>query len=101
MANMRISISRLLPMYAFYVSCAYGALNNAHLHSNSVEPFVIDLSTGVPRLRELVENTKLPDAPEYAHLADTAGIDLEVLNSMRTQWLSTFDWQKEQEELNR
>lgn len=98
---MRVWISRLRLIYTFYISCAYGAPNGAHLHSNSVNPFVIDLSIGVPRLRELVENTKLPDVPEYAHLADTAGIDLEVLNSMRIQWLSTFDWQKEQEELNR
>jgi hypothetical protein len=98
---MNFWISQLHLVFMFRVSCAYGAANEAHIHSNNVHPFVIDLSAGLPRLRELVENTKLPEAPNYAHLADSAGIDLDVLKSMRTEWLNTFDWQKEQDKMNR
>ncbi|KAK4626608.1 Putative epoxide hydrolase [Fulvia fulva] len=65
-----------------------------------VRPFHIDLSRGVPRMLDLVQNTHLPKEPEYPGLGDSAGIDLDVLKGMREQWLTTFDWNKEQESLN-
>lgn len=74
--------------------------NLAPSHNHNVRPFAINLSAGVPHLRELIERTILPEAPEYPNLGDTAGIDLGILKSMRRQWLTEFDWQKEEDELN-
>lgn len=46
------------------------------------------------------DNTRLPDKPEYPGLADTAGIGLDTLKSLKQEWLTDFDWIKEQESIN-
>ena len=74
---------------------AAGSSNEYH-----VRPFYIDLSEGVPRMLDLVQSTQLPKEPEYAGLGDTAGIDLDVLKGLQEQWLTTFDWNREQQSLN-
>ncbi|KAL8881090.1 MAG: hypothetical protein Q9198_001634 [Flavoplaca austrocitrina] len=49
---------------------------------------------------ELIKNTQLPEEPQYPGVEPFYGIDLEVLKSLRENWLNTFDWEKEQASLN-
>ncbi|KAM0426136.1 hypothetical protein ACHAPT_008768 [Fusarium lateritium] len=50
---------------------------------------------------DLVRNSRLPEKPEYPGVGSSMGIDLDVLKSLRKQWLSNFDWEKEQDKLNK
>ncbi|KAK5715798.1 hypothetical protein LTR17_016629 [Elasticomyces elasticus] len=65
-----------------------------------VRPFRIDLDHGVPRMLDLVCEARLPERPEYPSLGDSAGIDLDVLEGLREEWLNSFDWPKEQASMN-
>jgi hypothetical protein len=62
----------------------------------SLKPFKIDLAENIPRLQSLMTNTRLldPDAsPEK-------GIELDVLRELQGDWLTNFDWEAQQAELN-
>ncbi|KAJ4323529.1 hypothetical protein N0V84_004269 [Fusarium piperis] len=50
---------------------------------------------------ELVRNSRLPDKPEYPGVGSSMGIDLDVLKSLKKQWLSDFNWKTEQDNLNK
>jgi hypothetical protein len=63
--------------------------------------FTIDLSAGVPRMMNLVRDTRLPSNSEYSGLGNSSGIALDVLESLRTQWLESFNWDHEEALLNR
>lgn len=69
--------------------------------SFNLRPFTIDLSRGVPRMMELIKNTQLPEKPQYPGVEIFFGIELDVLKSLRENWLNDFDWEKEQAYLNR
>lgn len=66
----------------------------------NVRPFTIDLSRGVPRMLKLINDTKLPEKPQYPNIGASEGIDLDVLKGLREEWLNEFDWEKEQTYLN-
>nr|POE88364.1 putative epoxide hydrolase [Quercus suber] len=66
-----------------------------------VHPFHVDLAKGVPRMLELVRNTRLPGKPEYPGIGASAGIDLALLSQLQNEWLNDFDWQREEAEINR
>ena len=66
-----------------------------------VEPHKVDLSRYVPRMLDLVKNTKLPETSLYDSLGNTAGIDLKLLKQLQKEWLEDFDWTAEEEEINR
>ncbi|KAJ4172165.1 hypothetical protein NW754_002353 [Fusarium falciforme] len=65
-----------------------------------IEPFKVDLSKNVPRMLELVKNTKLPDKSAYSSLGSSAGIDLDVLKELQREWVADFDWKTEEEDIN-
>ena len=67
----------------------------------AVSPFQVDLAADVPRMLDLVRNTRLPDKPEYEGLGDSFGMDLIVLKSLRDEWLYSYDWNKDQAYINR
>ena len=69
--------------------------------ASNLRPFSVDLSAGVPRMLDLVKNTVLPEQPEYPGLGSTAGIDLDVLKQLQREWLTTFDWSREEAALNK
>lgn len=69
--------------------------------SFDLRPFTINLSRGVPRMLNLINDTQLPERPQYPGIGSSEGIDLEVLKTLRETWLNKFDWEKEQEYLNR
>ncbi|KAL8746067.1 MAG: hypothetical protein Q9184_007794 [Pyrenodesmia sp. 2 TL-2023] len=49
---------------------------------------------------ELINDTKLPEKPQYPNIGASEGIDLDVLKGLREEWLNEFDWEKEQTYLN-
>lgn len=77
------------------------SLTNALAGSGRIEPFKVDLSKNVPRMLDLVKNTKLPEKSVYSQLGASAGIDLDVLKQMQREWIDDFDWKAEEEEMNR
>ena len=65
-----------------------------------LRPFKIDLSSDIPRMLDLIGNTSLPKSPEYPGVGSTAGISLNVLENMRDEWLTSYDWDSEQTKMN-
>ncbi|KAK4496001.1 hypothetical protein PRZ48_013269 [Zasmidium cellare] len=76
---------------------AEGARDPNHYNAR---PFHIDLESRVPRMLSLAKDTRIPETPIYPGLGSSAGIDTKVLNDLRHQWLTKFDWKKEQKEMN-
>lgn len=70
-------------------------------HGFSLRPFVANLSGEVPRMLKLVNQTRLPDLPEYPAVASTAGIGLDVLKHLQTEWTNDFDWHREEAVINK
>ncbi|GKT47559.1 putative epoxide hydrolase [Colletotrichum spaethianum] len=66
----------------------------------NLRPFKIDLAKGVPRMLDLVRDTRLPEKPQYPGVGSNWGIDLDVLKSLQKQWLEKFDWKKEEKSMN-
>ncbi|KAJ7865568.1 Alpha/Beta hydrolase protein [Mycena leptocephala] len=68
--------------------------------SFDLKPFKIDLAGEIPRLKSLVKNTRLPAKALYPDASPEKGIGLDVLQELRTDWLTKFDWEAQQAELN-
>lgn len=66
-----------------------------------LKPLHFDLTPEVPRMLEIINRTRLPDQPVYPGLGSSMGIDLDVLKSLRDEWLYEFDWDREQRDMNR
>lgn len=66
-----------------------------------LQPFEIDLSDRVPRMIRQIQEAHLPQAPVYTDIGTSAGITLSDLKSFRQQWLTGFDWNREQISLNK
>lgn len=66
-----------------------------------VVPFTVQLGDEVPRMLDLVNNTRLPEKPEYPGLGDSYGMDLDVLKSFQDDWVNQYSWQEDQTYLNR
>ena len=103
-------VSRLLSLTGWALALlpcttAAAALPSAKQQAPSevfdLQPFQFNVSDRLPRLYELLRETELPDKPQYSGIGATKGIDLDVLKSLREQWLNEYDWEQEQEYLNR
>ncbi|KAJ7840011.1 Alpha/Beta hydrolase protein [Mycena leptocephala] len=68
--------------------------------SFDLKPFKIDLAGEIPRLKSLVKNTRLPAKVLYPDASPEKGIGLDVLQELRADWLTKFDWEAQQAELN-
>ncbi|KAL7947565.1 Alpha/Beta hydrolase protein [Trichoderma barbatum] len=66
-----------------------------------VRPFNIDLSKNVPHMIEMIKDTHLPNKPVYPGLTSDLGITLDTLKDLKNQWITSFDWQKEQAAMNK
>ncbi|KAF5532794.1 epoxide hydrolase [Fusarium mexicanum] len=64
-----------------------------------LKPFTVDLSDGVPHMIDLAKRTKLPTNGDY--FDPNAGIGLETLQSLRKQLIEDFNWDSEQQKLNK
>ncbi len=96
-----ISIAKLATLVAVGAALAEAAPTPGLSKPLSPTPFVINLSGSVPRMLDLINNTVLPDQPEYLGVGSSAGIDLDVLKQLRQEWVTNFDWQAEEAALNR
>jgi hypothetical protein len=65
----------------------------------NLKPFKIDLTDKIPRLRSLVNYTRLLDKSLYPDAGSEEGIELDVLRELRRDWLTKFDWEAQQAEL--
>ncbi|KAJ7505852.1 Alpha/Beta hydrolase protein [Mycena galericulata] len=94
----------MLFSHILVAATAFGASSSwAFNNSFNIKPFTIDLSSEIPRLNALVNNTRLPSKPLYPDVGSDKGIELEFLSELQTEWLGspTFDWETQQTELNR
>ncbi|KAJ7618533.1 Alpha/Beta hydrolase protein [Roridomyces roridus] len=66
----------------------------------NLEPFKIDLCGGIPHLKALVNNTWLPEKALYPGAGVDKGVELDTLRELRNEWVTTFDWEKQEAELN-
>lgn len=69
--------------------------------SFQVRPFKVDLSNEVPRMLDLIKNTRLPETPEWPGIGNSYGMDLDVLKSLQNEWLHGYSWQNDQSYINR
>ncbi|KAJ1711030.1 alpha/beta-hydrolase [Aspergillus flavus] len=65
-----------------------------------LHPFHIDLSSGIPRMLDQIRGTHLPEQFPYFGVGTSLGIGLDDLNTLRTEWITNFDWEKEQDSMN-
>jgi len=95
-------ILTLVALSTWLVTKPYAQHQNAHRSSVKldVEPFEVNLSDRVPRLRNLASNTLLPSKPEFPEAGSAFGIDLDFLKSLQEEWLGDFNWDQEQANLN-
>ncbi|KAJ6601057.1 Alpha/Beta hydrolase protein [Mycena vulgaris] len=73
------------------------AVNNT---SFNLKQFKIDLTSEIPHLKNLVNNTRLSTKALYPNAGPEKGTELDFLGEPRTEWLETFDWETQREELN-
>lgn len=71
----------------------------------SVKPFKVNLSSRVPHMLDLIKRTVLPAAELSAahasmNLTITTGMPLSTLKSLQNEWTTSFNWTKEQEQMN-
>ncbi|KAJ7680834.1 Alpha/Beta hydrolase protein [Mycena polygramma] len=92
---MRRSLLARLVAFTMAVAAAHAASDNFY-----VKPFEINLSAEIPRLKSLVNNSRLPDKDLYPSFGPEKGIKLDVLRELRADWLTNFDWEVQQAELN-
>ncbi|KAJ6594447.1 Alpha/Beta hydrolase protein [Mycena capillaripes] len=98
-----MGLSLNLKAYLVVVATAFTAFVAADNVSNNfnVKPFKIDLTAKIPRLKSLVNNTHLPAKALYPDDGSgEKGIELDVLRKLQTEWVTTFDWEAQQAELN-
>lgn len=96
---MHVSSATLLAL-----SCLYEASQGNPIQLRNeyqLQPFHIDLSSRVPRMLDQIKGTKLPEQPVYINTGTSAGISLNLLESFQTEWLTSFDWDCEQKEMNK
>ncbi|KAF7344244.1 Epoxide hydrolase domain protein [Mycena venus] len=85
---------------AFAIICASAgtALADAN-NSFNLQPFKINLTSEISRTLDLVNNTRLPETALYP-AGQQKGLQLDFLLSLRREWLTSFDWEVQQAELN-
>jgi hypothetical protein len=91
--NLVAHLVTVIPFIVTFVEAGgYGSTFN-------LEPFKIDLTDKISRLRSLVNNTRHPDKSLYPDTGPEKGIELDVLRELRRDWLTKFDWEAQQAEL--
>jgi hypothetical protein len=90
----------LITSATFAIICASAgtAVANAN-NSFNLQPFKINLTSEISRTLDLVNNTRLPETALYP-AGQQKGLQLDFLLSLRSEWLTSFDWEVQQAELN-
>lgn len=71
----------------------------------SVKPIKIELSERAPRMIDMVKRTRLPaaelqSARDSLNISISTGVSLSTMNSLQKEWVTSFNWEKEQEFIN-
>jgi hypothetical protein len=91
----------------FVLVLALGLLAEATGTGTSiVMPLQINLSERVPHMLDLVQRTHLPSAELPAakdsyNTTVSSGVPLSTLNGFQEEWITSFNWENEQESINR
>lgn len=66
----------------------------------TVKLFTIDLSDKVPRMKQLINQTRLPQNPQYQ---DDSGVGIihAFITELKNEWTREYGWESEQHILNR
>lgn len=96
---MRLSL-KLSCLFAVVFAVTLVDASDNSVESFKLKPFTINLASEIPRLKALVNNTRLPAKALYPSAGQDKGIELDFLDELRTDWLQSFDWEKQQAELN-
>jgi hypothetical protein len=69
----------------------------------TLRPLHVDLSRGVSRMTDLVRNTRVPPASPSppSSPSSTLGIDTQWLQTLQKDWVRDFDWEREQNYMNK
>lgn len=99
----RITQTKILEkqVACFLASASIVLGNGLEHHGFAPKKFTINLSAAVPRMMNLVKETRLPSNLEYSGFGNSSGIALDVLENLRTQWLEDFSWDHEEAVLNK
>ncbi|KAK6815420.1 hypothetical protein RU639_008701 [Aspergillus parasiticus] len=89
-------------LHLLAISGLYRIVHGVPLETNifDLQPFHTDLSSGVPRMLDLIRDTQLPEQFPYSGVGTSLGIGLDDLKELRTKWMTDFDWEKEQNSMN-
>jgi hypothetical protein len=92
-----LSIPFVMPLLSLVTASPLS--HNGKDSSFNLKPFTVDLSDGVPHMIDLAQRTELPTNSDY--FDPNAGIRLEMLQSLRKELVEDFDWDAEQQKLNK
>ncbi|KAJ7641184.1 Alpha/Beta hydrolase protein [Roridomyces roridus] len=73
----------------------------ANVSEYNIKPFKVDLGTEFQRLHTLVALAQLPSQDLYPEVGFSKGIELTTLSQLRQEWLTDFNWEAEQAEMNK
>jgi hypothetical protein len=85
---------------------ALGLLSEAtRIGTSIVKTLQINLSERLPHMLDLVQRTQLPSAELPAakdnyNTTLSSGVPLSTLKSLQKEWITNFNWEKEQESIN-
>ncbi|KAJ7678529.1 Alpha/Beta hydrolase protein [Mycena rosella] len=65
-----------------------------------LRPFKIDLNSKIPRLKSLLQNTRIPEKDLYLGVGPGYGVEVETLRALKDEWSGNYSWAAEQEKLN-
>ncbi|KAL6898577.1 Alpha/Beta hydrolase protein [Trichoderma evansii] len=88
------------------LGACFGLLTKTSAASTpAVKTFTVNLSSRVPHMLDLIERTTLPAAELAAAHANlnmslTTGISLDTVKSLQKEWITSFNWTQEQEQIN-
>lgn len=97
--NMRVSLAKLFALGVLAGSSQASPVQPQH--TPQVHPFTVNLSSRVPRMLEQIRSTQLLSQPVYIDTGNANGITLHDLKSFQKQWLTAFNWESEQKEINK
>ncbi|KAI0013888.1 Alpha/Beta hydrolase protein [Xylariaceae sp. FL0662B] len=66
-----------------------------------LRPFKVDVAGRVPHMLDLINRTNLPEHDVFPGDNSSFGMSLDVLRSLKNQWTEDFDWQTEQDAINK
>ena len=88
-----------------YLLSSFALLITANMFQDgdkyNLQPFIVDLSSGLPHMLDLINRTELPHQEEYPGVTAIQGITLQSLATLRDEWVDDFEWEEEEASMNK